>query len=139
MKTNSVAFYQKGGDVHLQAAGNNPATCVWMRTGAVNFHLCERDGDCANCPFDRGMRNFVACQNPAEGGGRSPGWPERMRAKYPGNRKPCVHFLNGSLESFTACRRNYDCDDCPIGLELEYRPMLRDLRLIQQKPLEERP
>ena len=128
MKLNDVATYETGGDFCLQAGGNNPGACAWMRAGAVNFHLCDRDGDCTNCPFDRGMRNFMACQAPPKDGRPSAGWPERMRAKYPGSTKPCSHFLNGSLDSFTVCRRGYDCDDCPIELELDYRSMLRDIR-----------
>ncbi|MEN6437904.1 MAG: hypothetical protein ABFD97_04930 [Syntrophobacter sp.] len=27
-----------------------------MKAKVVNFKLCERDGDCAQCPFDKAMR-----------------------------------------------------------------------------------
>ncbi len=30
--------------------------CVWMKAKVVNFKLCERDFDCAECPFDKAMR-----------------------------------------------------------------------------------
>ena len=30
--------------------------CVWMKAKVVNFKLCDRDYDCADCFFDKGMR-----------------------------------------------------------------------------------
>lgn len=36
------------------ATGEND--CVWMRAKVVNFKLCDREYDCAECPFDRAMK-----------------------------------------------------------------------------------
>jgi hypothetical protein len=52
-------------------------------------------------------------------------WSEQMRRQYPGFSKPCRYFLDGYMASFTPCRRNFDCEGCPIDLALEYRPMAR--------------
>lgn len=30
--------------------------CIWMAAGLVVYKLCDRDHDCALCPFDRAMR-----------------------------------------------------------------------------------
>jgi hypothetical protein len=30
--------------------------CVWMSAGLVAFKLCDREGECEGCPFDRAMR-----------------------------------------------------------------------------------
>jgi hypothetical protein len=117
--------------VCLQAGETYPVECVWMQNRVVNFHLCDTNADCTKCSFDRSMRNFMACQFPVKSRRSVSAWAERMRTKYQGFMKPCVHFLEGTLESYTVCRRNYDCDECPIGLELEYRPMLRDIQSIQ--------
>jgi hypothetical protein len=29
--------------------------CVWMSAGVVSFKLCDREGECEGCPFDRAM------------------------------------------------------------------------------------
>ena len=31
--------------------------CVWMSAGLVAFKLCDREGECEGCPFDRVMRS----------------------------------------------------------------------------------
>ncbi|HEX6865334.1 MAG TPA: hypothetical protein VF414_21075 [Thermoanaerobaculia bacterium] len=31
--------------------------CVWMSAGLVAFKLCDREGECEGCPFDRAMRS----------------------------------------------------------------------------------
>jgi len=31
--------------------------CVWMSAGVVAFKLCDREGECDGCPFDRAMRS----------------------------------------------------------------------------------
>jgi hypothetical protein len=30
--------------------------CVWMSAGLVAFKLCDREGECEGCPFDRAMQ-----------------------------------------------------------------------------------
>ncbi len=31
--------------------------CVWMSAGLVAFKLCDREGECEGCPFDRAMQD----------------------------------------------------------------------------------
>lgn len=33
--------------------------CVWMSAGLVSFKLCDREGECESCPFDRAMRGLA--------------------------------------------------------------------------------
>lgn len=43
------------------AAGMPPAgvlPCVWMSAGLISFKLCDREGECESCPFDRAMRGL---------------------------------------------------------------------------------
>lgn len=124
MNHNSVTVRAERPDcLHLNTGQS--VECVWMQAGIVNFHLCDLYGDCAGCAFDRSMRNFMAGQIPRNDRRLEPGWREEMRAKYQGSVKPCTHSLTGRLQTFTRCRRDYDCDDCPIDIELEYRPMMQ--------------
>ena len=94
--------------------------CVWIKTGVINFRVCDHDGDCQNCPFDRAMRIFEAAQDPPKGKSRGPGWRDGMRKRYPGYNKPCRYFLNGSIGRPGMCRRNYDCEGCPVDMFFEY-------------------
>lgn len=32
--------------------------CVWMSAGLIAFKLCDREGECESCPFDRAMRGL---------------------------------------------------------------------------------
>lgn len=102
--------------------------CVWMRAAFVNFHLCDNYRDCAGCDFDRSMRNFMDNQIPSNKRQQEPGWRKEMRAKYLGRVKPCTHSLTGRLQAFTRCRRDYDCDDCPVDLGLEYCPTIKTIK-----------
>lgn len=49
--------------------------CVWMSAGLVAFKLCDREGECESCPFDRAMRE-------------PSGKPRRRRRPSPGPRCP---------------------------------------------------
>jgi len=33
--------------------------CVWMSAGLISFKLCDREGECEGCPFDRAMRGLA--------------------------------------------------------------------------------
>jgi len=43
--------------------------CVWMSAGLVSFKLCDREGDCESCPFDRAMRGLAPLPQAASGTG----------------------------------------------------------------------
>ena len=40
----------------LPAFGSGEKECVWMRAGVVNFKLCDREYNCAECHFDKAMK-----------------------------------------------------------------------------------
>ncbi|MGQ9921815.1 MAG: glycine cleavage system protein H [Desulfobacca sp.] len=33
----------------------HPPYCIWMEAGVIDYKICNRDFDCANCEFDRAM------------------------------------------------------------------------------------
>ncbi len=55
--------------------------CVWMSAGLVAFKLCDREGECEGCPFDRAMQG-ARSEPPAA----SAGLPAPSRG--PGRRSP---------------------------------------------------
>jgi glycine cleavage system H protein len=54
--------------------------CVWMSAGLVAWKLCDRDGDCERCPFDRAFRGLGAPEADAPAAAAS-GWA------FPGDRR----------------------------------------------------
>lgn len=101
--------------------------CVWMKAGVINFRVCEKDHDCFHCDFDRAMREAMDAQKPRTGADRPPGWAELMRKRHPGTKKPCGYYLMGLIAPPGDCPRDYQCDDCPVELELGYRPVQRSI------------
>ena len=53
--------------------------CVWMSAGLVAFKLCDREGECEGCPFDRAMRSPQGSprkrRRPSQGAGRRAAGP----------------------------------------------------------------
>jgi len=43
-------------EISSPAFDSDEKECVWMKARVVNFKLCDRDYDCADCFFDKGMR-----------------------------------------------------------------------------------
>ena len=99
--------------------------CIWMKAGVVNFRLCDKHYDCFHCSFDQGMRRALNAQKPAKGNGANLNWAKDMRKKYQGAFKPCRYFLTGQIGPPGQCFRDYDCDGCPIDMELEYEPLMK--------------
>lgn len=56
--------------------------CVWMSAGLVAYKLCDRDGECEDCPFDRAMRGAVQplLEATAKAAAPAAGW------SFPGDR-----------------------------------------------------
>lgn len=42
--------------IDSQGYDSGERQCVWMRAKVVNFKLCDRDYDCAECHFDKAMK-----------------------------------------------------------------------------------
>lgn len=58
-----------------QAPPQGVLPCVWMSAGLVSFKLCDREGECEGCPFDRAMRGLPsgaprARRSPSQRSGR---------------------------------------------------------------------
>ena len=94
--------------------------CTWMKAGRINFRTCDRRYDCFNCPFDSAMKAAMAAQHPPKGKERTPGWAQAMRRHYLGADKPCRYLLNGQIGPPGICRRDYECEGCPIDMFFEY-------------------
>ena len=103
--------------------------CVWMKAGVVNFHLCDNHYDCLHCAFDQSMRRALDAQSAPKGNGTVTDWAKEMRKKYPGPSKPCRYFLTGQIGPPGQCARDYDCDGCPIDMELGYEPLRRHIEV----------
>lgn len=99
--------------------------CVWMKAGVVNFKLCDRDYDCGHCTFDQGMRKAMDAQSP---GTEKTSWAQLIRKKTLSTRKPCRYELTGQIPSGMACPRDYDCDGCPVDMEMEYDSVSREIQ-----------
>lgn len=111
---------EKRGKAGLQVARSQ---CVWMKAGIVNFRICDNEYDCIHCPFDRAMRAAMDAQPPHKTNGYRRGWAERMRRTYAGRQKPCRYSLSGETGAPDICARDYQCDDCPVEMELGYEPV----------------
>jgi glycine cleavage system H protein len=58
--------------------------CVWMSAGLVSFKLCDREGECEGCPFDRVMRRLAV--EPGREPGTDPGEPAPAPWAFPADR-----------------------------------------------------
>ncbi len=64
-----------------------PPFCIWMEAGVIDYKICNRDFDCANCEFDRAMteaaRRNLTLQRAKSGvpipRGSLISWQERVR------------------------------------------------------------
>ncbi len=79
--------------------------CVWMKTGIVNFKICDNAFDCTTCAFDKAMSRKVE-QKPTV----LVSWREVQRSK-PYSQRECRHMLAGRVR-FYLCNHNYECQDC---------------------------
>ena len=110
--------------------------CIWMRAGIVSFRLCDKDYDCLDCKFDLSMRQAMEAQSPARGRHAQAGWAREMRNRYVGMPKPCVYFLADRISSPQYCNRDYECDECPVNMELEYEKVAGEIEAERQARLE---
>ena len=53
-------------------SSEHPPFCIWMEAGVIDYKICNRNYDCANCEFDRAMteaaRRNLALQRAGMGG-----------------------------------------------------------------------
>ena len=59
--------------------------CVWMSAGLVSFKLCDREGECESCPFDRAMRGLAPL--PPHPPGAREEEPRRAAWRFPADRR----------------------------------------------------
>ena len=108
--------------------------CVWMRAGVINFRTCENNYDCVNCDFDRSMRSAMTAQAPTKGVAAPTSWAKEMRLKHTGDFKPCRYYLTKQLGPPGRCQRDYQCDDCPVDLMMEYAPLTEAINKTEDSP-----
>jgi hypothetical protein len=70
--------------------------CIWMEAGVIDFKICNKDFDCANCELDRAMSEAAAdnvarrqadLQPRAKTASAVP-WEERMHQRF-GEQQKC--------------------------------------------------
>jgi len=70
--------------------------CIWMEAGVIDFKICNKDFDCANCEFDRSMTEAAAQKLTWRQAEKSPDskkaeaapWEEKMRQRF-GEQEKC--------------------------------------------------
>jgi glycine cleavage system H lipoate-binding protein len=93
--------------------------CVWMRSGVINFKLCDYDYDCYHCPFDQAMTNAMEDKAVLKRKERAAKWVKHVKKRYKTVSTPCIHFLSGRIVSPEQCSGNYRCHDCNVQASLD--------------------
>jgi len=97
---------------------SKPTSCLWEQAGIVRKKQCSKNYFCAECHFDRIMKN-VAKENrelrqkgkiPAGKRGKITFWKEKLNS-MPLSKKPCIHHMKGRIE-FRSCTNEYRCGNC---------------------------
>jgi glycine cleavage system H lipoate-binding protein len=90
-----------------------------MKTGIINFRLCDNAYDCNNCPFDKGMRRTLSSGDIPGTKRQEPEWVEQLKARYQGAERPCRHNLTGRIDAPKICTMNYECYHCTFDQMLD--------------------
>ena len=96
--------------------------CIWMKTGVVNFRLCDNAFDCMSCPFDKAMQKAMGHAS-SERQAKKSGWSETLNKYYQTTTKLCRHVMTGRISYPKICMMNYECYHC------EYDQWLDDVDL----------
>ncbi len=92
--------------------------CIWMQAKVVKQKTCKSDYLCAECRFDRVMRNVAnenAALKPIDRAscgkkGKIVLWKERLKT-LPVTKRPCIHSMKGHIV-FRTCTNEYRCGSC---------------------------
>lgn len=91
-----------------QAGGPVPRQCVWMEAGVVDYRLCDRDLDCEECAFDRGMRPSGTRPTPVSPGRASDQTLKVRGLNFPRDRFYDRHHLWARVEAGARVRVGLD-------------------------------
>ncbi|MFN8547846.1 MAG: hypothetical protein U0527_07750 [Candidatus Eisenbacteria bacterium] len=91
-----------------QASSVPPAKCVWMEAGVVDYRLCDRDLDCEDCPFDRGMRPSGTRATPIAPGHSSEDSLQVRGLRFPRDRFYDRHHMWARVEAGARVRVGLD-------------------------------
>ena len=86
--------------------------CVWMKTGVVNFKLCDNAYDCTTCAFDKAITRKMVPKPTA-----FVSWREVKQGR-PYFQRECRHMLTGRVQ-FKFCAHNYECKTCEYDQVLD--------------------
>lgn len=92
--------------------------CIWMKTGVVNFRLCDNAYDCNSCPFDKAMQRAMG-RTAAEPGAVENRWSETLNKHYRTTKQLCRHVMTGRISYPKICAMNYECYHCEFDQWLE--------------------
>ena len=92
--------------------------CIWMKTGVVNFRLCDNAYDCNSCPFDKAMQKAMGhAATDEKGPGK--GWSQTLNKHYQTAAKLCRHVMTGRISYPKICTMNYECYHCEFDQWLD--------------------
>jgi glycine cleavage system H lipoate-binding protein len=86
--------------------------CIWMKTGIIDFRLCDNVFDCYNCAFDKWMQRTMSSGDQTINEIQEPGGVARLKERYQGAERPCRFALSGRIRAPKVCTMNYECYHC---------------------------
>ena len=92
--------------------------CIWMKTGIVNFRLCDNAYDCNSCPFDKAMQRAMGRTSSAPQV-KENGWSETLNKHYRTTKQLCRHVMTGRISYPKICAMNYECYHCEFDQWLD--------------------
>ena len=104
--------------------------CIWMKTGIVNFKLCDNAYDCRSCPFDKAMQKAFKAGRYGDSKREISKWAQNLKNVYKWTDHPCRHVLTGRIRTPKECMMNYECYHCQFDQQLDEE----DLALPGAKP-----
>jgi glycine cleavage system H lipoate-binding protein len=112
--------FRKYEEVKNRAAGFHLVEnqCIWMKAGIVNFRECDNAYDCADCSFDKSMREAMKSERDPKRSPQATRWLETLGGTYSTANETCIHFLAGNVEAPENCEHGFRCDGCPVHQEM---------------------
>ncbi|MBW1979684.1 MAG: glycine cleavage system protein H [Deltaproteobacteria bacterium] len=91
--------------------------CIWMKSGVINFKICDQAYDCIHCPFDKAMTQALGKGKGLAVKKEQQSWRDRMRRRHADQRE-CRHMLSGRV-AYKICSHDFRCDTCEFDQSLD--------------------
>jgi glycine cleavage system H lipoate-binding protein len=88
--------------------------CIWMKARIINFHLCDKEGDCDHCEFDLNMRRAMGREVRLGRRTMPPDWTNQIKDTFETVSRPCIYALLGQAGTPRECKENYECFRCAV-------------------------